>query len=97
MRLRGKVHHRVDPLGLQEVGDEVPRADVAFDEFEVRFVGDGAQVAERGAVVELVEGDDADVRVAADEEGDDVGGDEAGAALLMRVMFFNFCFFLFSS
>ena len=79
MRLRREMHHGVDPLGLQEVGNEVARADVALDELEVGLARDGFKVSQGRAVVELVEDNDAHGRVAVDEEADDVRGDKAGA------------------
>ena len=94
MRLRREMHHGVDFLGLQQVRHEVARADVALDELEVGLVRDGAEVAQGGAVVELIECDDTRARVAVDEEGDDVRGDETGAAFF--VCFESSVFFLLS-
>jgi hypothetical protein len=57
--LRGEVHDGVDALAEEEVEDEVGGGDVAADEAEIGGGEGGGEVVEAGAVVELVEGDDA--------------------------------------
>ena len=65
VRLRREVHDRVDLLRLQDVVDEVRRADVALDEFVVRQRRDLLEVREARAVVEAVEVQDLVLRVPA--------------------------------
>ena len=65
VRLRREVHDRVDLLRLQNVVDEVRRADVALDEFVVRQRRDLLEVREARAVVEAVEVQDLVLRVPA--------------------------------
>ena len=65
VRLRREVHDRVDLLRLQNVVDEVRRADVALDELVVRQRRDLLEVREARAVVEAVEVQDLVLRVPA--------------------------------
>ena len=65
MRLRREVHDRVDLLRLQDVVDEVRRADVALDELVVRQRRDLLEVREARAVVEAVKVQDLVLRVPA--------------------------------
>ena len=65
VRLRREVHDRVDLLRLQDVVDEVRRADVALDELVVRQRRDLLEVREARAVVEAVEVQDLVLRVPA--------------------------------
>ena len=88
MRLRGKVHDRVDLLGLEHKVHEVRGADVALDELVVGQLRDLVEVLDARAVVEPVEVDDLVLRVPATGFGverarvDGPGSDDAGAALL---------------
>ncbi len=69
-----------DPLDArEEAGDEVAVADVAVDELVAGVGLDVAQVLEVPGVGQLVEVDDADVRVAPEDVADEVAADEAGA------------------
>ena len=58
VRLRGGVDDRVDLLRLQHVRHQVGAHDVPLDELVVRAVLHLVKVAQRAAVVELVEVDD---------------------------------------
>lgn len=58
MRLCGEVEYRVDVMPLQAVDDLGRVGDVSVVEAKVPLVVQGAGVVERGAVVQLVEGDD---------------------------------------
>ena len=78
--LGGQVDDAVDVLLLHELEEGVEVADVHPDKLVVRPFLDVLQVRQVARVRELVEVDDAVVRILRDEEADDVRTDETGAA-----------------
>lgn len=78
--LRGEVHDGVDALAVEEVEDEVGGGHVGADEAEVGGRESRGQVVEAGAVVELVQGEDAVPRVVADQAVGHVRRDEPRCA-----------------
>ena len=75
--LGGKVHHRVDLFLRHDVGDEIGRGNVSFDEFEVFEASNVLEVGETGTVVEFIVDYHVIVGILLGEEDGHVRADEA--------------------
>mmetsp|Transcript_15658 Transcript_15658/g.35920 ORF Transcript_15658/g.35920 Transcript_15658/m.35920 type:complete len:215 (+) Transcript_15658:350-994(+) len=77
--LSSKMHHRVNLLLLEDIRNQVRRADVTLDKLEVWQIGELVEVCQARAVVKLIIDDHIVLRVLLAEQDRDVGRDEPGS------------------
>ena len=77
MSLGGKMQNSVNFLLLQDIADQIERANVSFDELEVGEVLDAVQVGQARAVVEAIVHHNVVVRILLAQQDGDMGSDES--------------------